>query len=160
MNCKVFMCATIKATAAFNVVGLPSKRVCARRLINNNNSVKKHSIFCVPGQPLLDVLGCRVLDKQWDEMKRKKEKVFQCCFKIQNHTALCILGEDLWCQSLRNLSLGMGMCHVLINHLEVGMATGLGWDIGSCHEKLPAASSAFQKVVLWSGSGSSFWKPI
>lgn len=41
VNCEVFMYATIKAIAAFNVVGLPSKRVCARKLINNNNTVKK-----------------------------------------------------------------------------------------------------------------------
>lgn len=86
-------CKTVKAIAAFNFVGLPSKK-CARKLINNNNTVKKHNIFCVPPQPLLAILGCRVLDIQWGGMNRKKEKVFQCCFTSQNHTALCTLGKE------------------------------------------------------------------
>lgn len=52
MVSKVFMYATTKAIAAFNVGGLPCKRVCARKLINYNNIEK--NIFCVPSQPLLE----------------------------------------------------------------------------------------------------------
>lgn len=90
----------------------------------------------MPPEPLLEVLGCRVLHIQWGEMKRKKRKRrFLSAASEAKITLPCVF----WVKNRRNLSLEMGMCRVL-HHLEVAT--------DSCTHTWPGTLGAARKSFL------------
>lgn len=92
---------------------------------------KTQNVFCVPPQPLLEVLGCSGV-----KSIGRRRRLLSAASK-----AKITLPCAFWVKNSRILSLEMGMCHVL-HHLEVATATD------SCTHTWPGTMGAAMKSFL------------